>query len=96
MQHHNDRKLKEILQEMVEVYKLKNKLHQTKIRKVWSEMMGTTINSFTKEIKLRRKKIYITIESAPLRQELNYSKEKIKKVLNEELGESYIEEVIIR
>ena len=43
-----------------------------------------------------RKKLYITVDSAPLRQELSYGREKIKKVMNEELGEDYIEEVIIR
>jgi hypothetical protein len=31
-----------------------------------------------------------------LRQELSYGKEKIQKILNEELGEEYITEVIIR
>ncbi|MEO1434926.1 MAG: hypothetical protein AAFV80_05275 [Bacteroidota bacterium] len=36
------------------------------------------------------------LESAALRQELSYGRDKIKKVLNEELGEEYIKEVIIR
>ena len=58
--------------------------------------MGTVVNNYTTEIKLRRKKLYVSISSAPLRQELSYGKEKIIKMFNEELGGDYIEDVIIR
>ncbi|MBX2877148.1 MAG: DUF721 domain-containing protein [Saprospiraceae bacterium] len=92
----NQVSLKEALKEMLEVYRLKAKLNQTKINAVWSKLMGSSINKYTREIKLRRNKLYITIESASLRQELSYGKEKIIKIINEELGENYIEEVIIR
>ena len=92
----NQVSLKEALKEMLEVYRLKAKLNQTKINAVWSKLMGSSINKYTREIKLRRNKLYITIESASLRQELSFGKEKIIKIINEELGENYIEEVIIR
>lgn len=92
----NQVSLKEALKEMLEVYRLKAKLNQTKINAVWSKLMGSSINKYTREIKLRRNKLYITIESASLRQELSYGKEKIIKIINEELGENYIEDVIIR
>ena len=92
----NQVSLKEALKEMLEVYRLKAKLNQTKINAVWSKLMGSSINKYTREIKLRRNKLYITIESASLRQELSYGKDKIIKIINEELGENYIEEDIIR
>ena len=92
----NQVSLKEALKEMLEVYRLKAKLNQTKINAVWSKLMGSSINKYTREIKLRRNKLYITIESASLRQELSYGKDKIIKIINEELGENYIEEVSIR
>ena len=96
MAKHNDQPIKDVLQEMVDTLKLKNKLHETKIRKFWEEVMGTTINQYTKDIKLVRKKVFITLDSASLRQELSFSRDKLKKVLNEDLGEEYIQEVIIR
>lgn len=92
----NQVSLKDALKEMLEVYRLKAKLNQTKINAVWIKLMGTSINKYTREIKLRRNKLYITIESASLRQELSYGKEKIIRIINEELGEDYIEDVIIR
>ena len=96
MSRHNDFTLKEVLQKMIDQNDWKANLNQTKIQKFWIEVMGTSINQYTTEIKLRRKKLFLTITSAPLKQELSYSLEKLKKVLNDELGEEYIEEIIIR
>ena len=92
----NEQSLKEVLQEMVEFYKLKSKLNQTKVRQLWQQMMGNVVSNYTTDIKLRRKKLYLSISSAPLREELSFGKEKILKMLNEELGGEYIEDVIIR
>lgn len=88
--------LKDALKEMLDYYKLKSKLHQSSVRKSWQALMGPTISQYTKEVKLTGKKLYIHIESASLRQELSYGKEKIKALMNESLGEDYIEDVIIR
>ena len=92
----NQVSLKDALKEMLEVYRLKAKLNQTKINAVWGRLMGKSISRYTSDIKLRRNKLYVTIESASLRQELSFGKEKIIKIINEELGENYIEDVIIR
>jgi len=81
---------------MIEHYRLRPKLHQTKIRALWGQVMGAGIAGYTTGIRLQGRKLFISISSAPLRQELSFGKDKIKKILNEELGEAYIEEVIIR
>ena len=47
----------------------------------------------TKEIYLRDKKLFIRLTSAPLKEELFYAADKIKKMLNEQLGGEYVEEV---
>ena len=96
MAKHNDQIIGDVLKNMVKEMNISPKLHELKIKKFWLEVMGTTINTYTKEIKLRKNKLFITIESAPLRQELTYGKEKLIKVLNKEIGEAYIEEIVIR
>jgi len=42
------------------------------------------------------KKLVVEVHSAPLRQEMNYAKPTIIKLINKNLGERYIEEVEIR
>lgn len=95
MSKHNEKTLKEALHVMVEQYRLKGKLNQTRIRAHWEELMGPSIARYTREIKMGRKKLYIYLDSAPLRQELSMGKEKIRRMLNEKLGEEYIQEVVI-
>jgi len=92
----NEQSLKEVLQELVETYRLKSRLTQTRIERIWRRLMGPTIAGYTKSIRVRKNTLYLTIESASLRQELSYGKDKICKVLNEELGEEVIREVVIR
>ncbi len=96
MKKHNDQKLDDILKDMVSSYRLKPKLHQTKIRTIWAELMGPGIDKYTKHLSLRKNKLFITIDSAPLKQELHFGKDKIKDLVNEQLGEEYVEEVVIR
>jgi hypothetical protein len=88
--------LKEVLEKMLEVYKLKGKLNQSRIRTLWASLMGPAIVKHTTKIKIHRQRLYVDIDSAALRQELTYGRAKILKMLNQELGENYLEEVIIR
>lgn len=91
-----EQKLSDVLKGMVDSMKWKEKLNETHIREVWKEKMGTTINHHTKDIKYRREKLFLTIESSALKQELNYDREKIKTMMNRELGGDYVKDVIIR
>jgi len=93
---YNDQKLSEVLKGMVDDKKWKGKLYQSKVKELWVANMGASISSYTTDIKLRKFKLFITISSAPLRQELSYSKDKIKNIINEGLGEEYVQEVVIR
>lgn len=96
MRAENEQTLKEVLQQLVKSYRMQGRLHQLRLEKVWAKLMGPTINGYTSELRIRKKKLYITITSAPLRQELSYSKEKLLHLLNEQLGEEYLEEVVLR
>ncbi len=96
MSRHNDQKIGDVLKNMVDQMKNKGRLHQTRIRSAWDKQMGKTIVTYTTSIYLRKKTVYISISSAPLRNELTYSKDKIKEILNKELGEELIEKVVIR
>ena len=74
---------------------LRTSYNENYIMNNWESLMGKTIARFTSKLKIKDKKIYVTIESAPLRQELTFSKEKIRSILNQNFKETVIEEVII-
>jgi predicted nucleic acid-binding Zn ribbon protein len=92
----NDVSLREALTAMLREFKLAAPLNEARVKSLWPEIMGKTIATYTTGVEVRRQVLYVTILSAPLRQELSYSKEKIKDRLNEELGENFIKDVVIQ
>ena len=76
--------------------KLKGSIQAMQIEDVWENIMGKTIARYTENLKVINKTLFITTNVAPLKQELNFQKEKIKLRVNEALGEKVIEEIVIQ
>lgn len=93
----NDRKINLVLSEALFTNKRLNKgFTQHRIREVWQSKMGNRIDKYTEKFYFNKGKLTIKIGSAPLRQELNFSKEKIITMINKELEVDVIKEVVIR
>ncbi len=92
----NETTIKEALEAMVKSLKLKPKMFEAKIETIWRQRMGASISKDTTSVRLRKGRLYLSMDSAALKQELSYSKVKIMKMLNRELGEDFIKEVMIR
>jgi predicted nucleic acid-binding Zn ribbon protein len=86
--------IKEAFNEMLNDYKIDSKYKATIIKKLWLSIMGKTIASRTKKITLHNKKLKVSIESAPLKNELNMSKSKVLAILDKELGKGVIEDIV--
>ncbi len=88
--------ISEALQEFVEDNKLQKGLDKVHVRDVWNSQMGPAIEKYTTAIKLDRDVLYIQLSSSVLREELSYGKEKIIKMLNEELGRELVKKLVLR
>ncbi len=75
---------------------LNSGLNNIKVQKLWIEVMGSNVNSYTKEVVLKNKTLYINLSSSILRQELSYGKQKIVDLLNKELGKKIIQKIVLR
>lgn len=96
MKKKNDLSLQDAMKDMIQELHIGPQLSETRVKSLWEELMGKTISTYTSNIAVRKNVLYLTILSAPLKQELSYGKDKIRKLLNEELGEEFIREVVIR
>ena len=90
------KKIKSILNNIIDNSSLKVGLNNVKIQSVWKKMMGSNINSYTSDISLKNRTLYVKLSSSVLREELSYGKEKIIKILNEEFGEVIIDKIVLR
>ncbi len=95
MKKKNDNSLQDAMQNMLHEFHLKPNLDETRVKMLWEQLMGKTISTYTSSISVRKNVLYLTILSAPLKHELSYAKDKIKNLLNEEMGEDYVKEVVI-
>lgn len=91
----NNKPLKEWLQIFTQSPQLRSRLYQTRVEKMWNEVMGPAIINYTRRIRLDGQVLMIYVASAPLKAELSMMKETILKTVNERLGEDYVKEVRI-
>ena len=91
----NNRPLKEWLKIFSQSPNIRSKLYQTRVEKMWREVMGPVIHEYTKAIRLDGQTLIIYVESSPLKAELSMMKETILKSVNERLGEDFVKEVKI-
>ncbi|MBV6428080.1 MAG: hypothetical protein KIPDCIKN_02605 [Haliscomenobacter sp.] len=96
MKKESERPIKDVLLELMRMYRLKQGNNEWRIKEAWPRLFGEMIHRHTKDLRLSRRTLYVRVDSAPLRQELVMAKEKIRKTLNEELQENFLEEVVIR
>lgn len=76
--------------------KLEAGLDVINVKETWFKMMGPAFKNYTTQIELRRQTLYIQLNSSVVKQELEYGKSKIIKMLNEELGKELVKEIVFR
>lgn len=86
----------DILNEIIKVNKLESGLNQISVVDAWKNLMGNGVNNYTQNVALRNETLYVELTSAVLRQELSYGKEKIIKMINEELGKEVVKYIVLR
>ena len=91
----NDITIGKALDMMIDDLKLRSKINESRIRDGWAEIMGKPIAKYTSSVSLRDGKLYIKIDSAALKQELNYSRDKIRELFNKEFGDNVVKDVVI-
>lgn len=92
----DESKIDDILGSWIKRPRIRQGYDQVKIDLIWKEVMAPTIVSYTKGIKLIKGKLYLKVESAPLKQELSMEKEKLIALLNDKIGETRIKEIHIQ
>lgn len=96
MYNSNNQSLGSAIKEFLQAYRLEEKFNQTKLIHSWEKVVGKMVANHTKDLHIRNKVLFVKIDSAALRNELNYSRETIIKSLNEEVHADVIEDVVFR
>ncbi|KAB8155269.1 DUF721 domain-containing protein [Kordia sp. TARA_039_SRF] len=94
--HTEHRAISEVLKDFISENRLEDGLDKIDARDAWLNVMGNGINNYTTNIVLKNDTLYVSLSSAAYREELSYGKDKIIKMLNENLGKELIKNLILR
>ncbi|KGO82999.1 uncharacterized protein DUF721 [Flavobacterium cauense R2A-7] len=86
----------DVLKQFIQENKLQSGIDKIDVRDAWKNLMGNGVNNYTTEILLKGTTLYVALSSAVLREELSYGKEKIIKMINEELRKDVVTDLIFR
>lgn len=87
--------IKDLLAIFMNEGKLKNGFQKMNVEEAWDKIMGAGVTSYTTAVKLQNGVLIVSLSSSVLREELSYGKEKIAKMMNEELGEVLIKKLML-
>lgn len=87
--------VKDLMQLFIKENNLSKGMQKIKIEETWVKLMGQGVAGYTASVKLQNKTLIIHLTSSVLREELSYGKEKMIKMMNEELGENIISKIIL-
>ena len=86
----------DVLKQFISQNKLEAGMDVVNVRDAWKNLMGNGVNNYTTEIQLKGSTLYVALSSAVLREELSYGKDKIIKMINEELRKDLVINLILR
>ena len=88
--------ISDVLKQFISQNKLEAGMDIVNVREAWQNVMGPGINNYTSEIQLKGTTLYVALSSAVLREELSFGKEKIIKMINEELRKDLVTNLVLR
>ncbi|MEZ2335101.1 DUF721 domain-containing protein [Mucilaginibacter sp. RCC_168] len=90
----NDKSLKDAIDQMLNVYKIKRRFDETAVVAAWPELVGKPVANRTKELFIRDKKLFLRIESSVIKNELMMMRAQIMDKINEKANGVLVEEII--
>lgn len=91
-----DSPIGDVLKQFISQNKLEAGMDVVNVRDAWKNLMGNGVNNYTTEIQLKGSTLYVALSSAVLREELSYGKDKIIKMINEELRKDLVTNLVLR
>ena len=85
----------EVIKELLKNYDITSKFNEAHVITSWDKLMGPSVTKYTVKIEVEKRILFVKLSNAALKQELSYARQKIKKMLNDEVGEEILLDVRI-
>ena len=97
MERNDAKPLKAAIQQFIRAHRMQNRLDEVDVVQAWSACFGSYVERQTRSIRLQEGgKLWVKLDSGPLKEELQMSKGQVVERLNEELGRVLVRELVIQ
>ncbi len=86
--------LKDAMKAMLKSYNIDVKFDEASLVATWGKIMGKAIANRTSSIYVRDNVMVITLNSAPLKHELNNSKAKVMSLIEKHYGRAIVKDIL--
>ncbi len=80
---------------LIDTYGLREKMDELDITTGWDEAVGPMIARHTMTVRLRKGRLNVSVDSAPLRHELTFMREALIEILNKRAGRRVVQEIVL-
>lgn len=88
--------ISEIISLILKQNGLDNKLAEVRALRSWEELLGKTVARYTKNLFIKDKILYVSLNSSIVRNELMMIRDELIKRLNEKAGKQVIDRIIVK
>ena len=75
---------------------LETPLNEYRLIQAWSQVLGSAVQKYTKELKIYNQVLFVKVTSSVLRQELLINRKSLVKRLNDHVKAQVITDIVIR
>lgn len=96
MKRSNTQNIRELIDQILDQLQIKGKLKEVEAIRVWKDMMGKTVARQLRDVTIHRRVMFIKLNSSIVRAELNMMKSAMIKAVNDRVGASVIDDMVIK
>ena len=96
MKRNNAEPIGKLIQSYLRQESLESPLNEHRLINAWSEVLGPTIVSYTRDLFIKNQVLYVHLTSAALRQGLMMGRELLVRNLNAHVGAQVITNIVFR
>ena len=83
------------MDQFIDAFGMREKMDELDITTGWDEAVGPMIARHTVSVRLRKGRLNVRVDSAPLRHELTFMRETLVEVLNRRAGRKVVDEIVL-
>ena len=96
MERKDAKQIGSLLDQFLKSSRLEKGYAEYKLKKSWNSLLGVSVARKTKSLQIRERKLYVTLHSSVVRNELEMMKDTLLRRLNEAAGMKVIDEIVLR